>query len=116
MILQYRKLTMTCTCDPTGSELSDDDDGELPTIANPTLPADFVEDMSDQLNALEDVQRSMDLLEVLIDPIVISGKVLNQVDHKRLGAMLRNLNGLFHVRLRSARNVLARPYDGLAGE
>ncbi|MES2972817.1 MAG: hypothetical protein V4757_04380 [Pseudomonadota bacterium] len=103
---------MTCTCDPTGSELSEHEDGELRTIANPTLPYDFVEDMSDQLNGLDDVQRSLDLLEILIDPVMVSGTVLHQMDHKQLGAMLRNLNSLFHARLRSARNVLARPYGG----
>ncbi len=101
---------MTCTCDPTCSELSHED-GELRSISNPTLPYDFVEDMSDQLNALDDVARSMDLLEILIDPIVISGTVLNQMDHKQLGAMLRNLNCLFHARLSSARSVLGKPYE-----
>jgi len=105
---------MTCTCTPTRNEPSDADDGELPIITNPTLPADFVEDMSDQLNGLDDVKRSLDLLEVLVDPIVISGKVLNQMDHKQLGAMLRNLNGLFHARLASARNVLGTPYERLS--
>ncbi len=107
---------MTCTCDPTSSELSDHEDGELRTISNPTLPYDFVEDMSDQLNGLDDVQRSLELLEILIDPIIISGKVLNQMDHKQLGAMLRNLNSLFHARLGSARSVLGRPYDDSAGK
>ncbi|MES2974897.1 MAG: hypothetical protein V4757_14880 [Pseudomonadota bacterium] len=106
---------MTCTCDSTASELSDED-GELRTISNPTLPYDFVEDMSDQLNGLDDVQRSLELLEILIDPIIISGKVLNQMDHKQLGAMLRNLNSLFHTRLSSARSVLGRPYEDTAGE
>ena len=102
---------MTCACDQPGNPvLSEDDDGELPTITNPTLPADFVEDMSDQLNGLDDVQRSLDLLEILIDPIIISGKVLHQMDNKQLGAMLRNLNSLFHARLRSARSVLGKPY------
>ena len=110
MILQFREKTMTCTCDLTCSELSDDD-GELPTITNPTLPSDFVEDMSDQLNGLDDVQRSLDLLEILIDPIIISGKAMNQMDNKQLGAMLRNLNSLFHARLKGARSVLGKPYE-----
>lgn len=106
---------MTCNCDP-GSHALPDDDGEMPSISNPTLPYDFVEDMSDQLNALEDVKRSIDLLEILIDPIVISGTVLNQMENKQLGAMLRNLNSLFHQRLQSARSVLRKPYDGSADE
>lgn len=106
---------MTCNCDP-GSHALPDDDGEMPSISNPTLPYDFVEDMSDQLNGLDDVARSMDLLEILIDPIIISGKVLNQMDNKQLGAMLRNLNSLFHARLTSARNVLRKPYDDSSGD
>ncbi|MES2972592.1 MAG: hypothetical protein V4757_03245 [Pseudomonadota bacterium] len=101
---------MTSTCDPTSHELADHDDGELRSITNPSLPHDFVEDMSDQLNGLDDVQRSLDLLEILIDPVMISGAVLHQMDHKQLGAMLRNLNSLFHSRLKSARNVLGTPY------
>jgi len=106
---------MTCACDHLNNPaLSEESDGELPTITNPTLPADFVEDMSDQLNGLDDVQRSLDLLEILIDPIIISGKVLHQMDNKQLGAMLRNLNSLFHRRLEGARNVLGKPYDGPA--
>ncbi len=100
----------------SGSHALSDDDGELPTITNPTLPYDFVEDMNDQLNALEDVKRSLDLLEILIDPIVVSGTVLNQMDNKQLGAMLRNLNSLFHQRLQCARSVLRKPYDGSADE
>ncbi len=106
---------MTCTCEPSSDTISGDD-GELRNITNPTLPYDFVEDMSDQLNGLDDVARSMDLLEILIDPIIISGTVLNQMDNKQLGAMLRNLNSLFHARLTSARNVLRKPYDDSRGD
>lgn len=72
------------------------------------LPENFQSDMEDELRGMGDALQSMDFLESLIDPIMLSGQPMFELDREGLSAYLRIVNGHFYTRLNAAQNVLDR--------
>ncbi len=70
------------------------------------LPENFHSDMEDELRGMGDALQSMDFLESLIDPIMLSGQPMFELDREGLSAYLRIVNGHFYTRLNAAQNVL----------
>lgn len=70
------------------------------------LPENFHSDMEDELRGMGDALQSMDFLESLIDPLMLSGQPMFELDREGLSAYLRIVNGHFFTRLTAAQNVL----------
>lgn len=90
----------TCTCSTTGA------DAPTTPFNYTPLPENFHSDMEDELRGMGDALQSMDFLESLIDPIMMSGKPMFELDREGLSAYLRIVNGHFFTRLTAAQNVL----------
>ncbi len=77
-----------------------------PAYKYTALPENFHSDMEDELRGMGDALQSMDFLESLIDPIMMSGQPMFELDREGLSAYLRIVNGHFFTRLTAAQNVL----------
>ena len=70
------------------------------------LPGNLLQNLEDQLRSLGEVLTAMDFLETQIDPQMMSGKPLVEIDRGQLCTMLRLLNGLFSERLSAAQELI----------
>ena len=70
------------------------------------LPGDLLQNLEDQLRSLGEVLTAMDFLESQIDPQMMSGRPMVEIDRGQLCTMLRLLNGLFFERLSAAQELI----------
>ncbi len=89
-------MTRTCT---------QADAGPTPhAAANPReLSQAFLDNLDDQLHALDEVLQAYDLLQSFLDPMMNQATALFELDREQMSAMLSILNGAMFARLRAAK-------------